>query len=118
MAERRPVSVGVALDPRTPVLVGAAAVQQRNDDPAAALEPVELMIAALERAGEDARAPDLLGARQVRIPRGFWGIRIPPESSRRGSAARARTPRSPSWALHDAAGVRRARSPQAGRIVS
>ena len=43
-----------ALDPRTPVLVGVAAVQQREEDPAKAREPLELMIAALER--EFARA--------------------------------------------------------------
>ena len=69
---------GVALDPRAPVLVGAGAVQQRCDDPAGALEPVELMIAALERAGVDSGAPDLLRrASQVRIPRGFWGYADP-----------------------------------------
>ena len=38
------------LDPRTPILVGVGAVQQREKDPAKALEPVDLMTAALERA--------------------------------------------------------------------
>ena len=39
----------MAIDPRTPVLVGAAAVQQRLEDPSEALEPTALMAAALER---------------------------------------------------------------------
>lgn len=62
-----------ACDPRTPVLVGVAAVQQRIDDPRAALEPVELMIAALERADADAGSRNLLPqASSIRVPRGFW----------------------------------------------
>jgi acetyl-CoA C-acetyltransferase len=58
---------------RTPVLVGAAAVQQRAADPATALDAVELMIDAAARAGLDAGAPELLGrAASVRVPRGLW----------------------------------------------
>lgn len=61
------------LDPRTPVLVGAATVQQCEEDPGAALEPLELMIAALERAAEDAGSRGLLPrADSIRVPRGFW----------------------------------------------
>ncbi|RMF22008.1 MAG: acetyl-CoA acetyltransferase [Deltaproteobacteria bacterium] len=61
------------IDPRTPVLVGAAAVEQRLDDPEQALEPVELMIAALERAAGDAGSSDLLArADSIRAPRGIW----------------------------------------------
>jgi acetyl-CoA C-acetyltransferase len=61
------------LDPRTPVLVGVGAVQQRLDDPREALEPVELMIAALERAAADAGSRELLAkANSIRVPRGFW----------------------------------------------
>ena len=60
-------------DSRTPVLVGAAAVQQRLDDPRAALEPVELMVTALERAAADAGTHSLLAqANSIRVPRGFW----------------------------------------------
>src|SRR5579862_5522827 len=63
---------------RTPVLVGAAAVMQRLEDPSAAREPVELMIAALERAAADAGSPDLLArASSVRVPRGFWDYADP-----------------------------------------
>jgi hypothetical protein len=48
------------VDPRTPVLVGVGAVQQREDDPSQAREPVELMIAALAKAAEDAGSRALL----------------------------------------------------------
>jgi acetyl-CoA C-acetyltransferase len=58
---------------RTPVLVGVAAVTQREDDPSRAREPVELMIAALEGAAADAGARALLArADSIRAPRGFW----------------------------------------------
>ncbi len=61
------------LAPRTPVLVGVAAVQQRIDDPASAREPLALMADALERAAEDAGSGDLLSrADSIRAPRGFW----------------------------------------------
>jgi len=61
------------MHPRTPVLVGVAAVQQREDDPARALEPLELMIRALEAAADDAGCRELLTkADSVRAPRGFW----------------------------------------------
>jgi len=61
------------LDPSTPVLVGAAAVQQRDDEYTAAREPVALMTAAAERAAVDAGARALLDrVSSIRIPRGFW----------------------------------------------
>ncbi|MDJ0851294.1 MAG: acetyl-CoA acetyltransferase [Myxococcota bacterium] len=64
----------MSLDPRTPVLVGAAELKQREDDPEKALDHIGLMTAALERAGEDARSPHLLArADSIRVPRGFWG---------------------------------------------
>lgn len=63
----------MTLDPKTPVLVGAGAVSQRCEDPCEAREPVELMIAALERAADDAGNRALLAqAKSIRIPRGFW----------------------------------------------
>ena len=66
------------LDRRTPVLVGAGAVLQREEDPVLALEPYRLMVQALERAADDAGAPGLLAeADSVRAPRGFWDYRDP-----------------------------------------
>ncbi len=63
----------LTLDPRTPVLVGVGAISQREEDPARAREPLALMIAALERAAEDAGCRELLArADSVRAPRGFW----------------------------------------------
>lgn len=68
----------MSLSPRTPVLVGVGAVQQRESDPALALEPFELMLRALERAAEDAGCPKLLAlADSVRAPRGFWSYPDP-----------------------------------------
>ena len=63
----------MTLDPRTPVLVGVGAISQREEDPSRAREPLALLIAALERAAEDAGSRELLArADSVRAPRGFW----------------------------------------------
>lgn len=63
----------MSVSPRTPVLVGVGAVVQRCDDPRDGLEPLELMIAALERAADDAGSRALLAqANSIRAPRGFW----------------------------------------------
>ncbi len=68
----------MALDPRTPVLVGVGVVQQREEDPANAAEPLELMARALERAAEDAGDPSLLSrAGEILLPRGFWDYADP-----------------------------------------
>jgi acetyl-CoA C-acetyltransferase len=59
----------MALDPRTPVLVGAGQLLQRVD-PADALEPVAMMAEAARRAAADAGAPGLLSKVQaVRVVR-------------------------------------------------
>jgi acetyl-CoA C-acetyltransferase len=59
-----------ALDPRTPVLVGAGQVSQRVDRGAEVLEPVDLMVEALRRAEADAGAAGLLArADSVRVSR-------------------------------------------------
>jgi len=63
----------MTLDPRTPVLVGVAAVAQRLEDPADGREAFELMVAALEAAADDAGDRRLLAeADSIRVPRGFW----------------------------------------------
>jgi acetyl-CoA C-acetyltransferase len=68
----------VTVDPRTPVLVGAGVAHQRSDDPAEAVEALDLMTTAVERAGDDAHAPALLTqARAVFVPRGSWRYRDP-----------------------------------------
>jgi acetyl-CoA C-acetyltransferase len=81
------------MDPRTPVLVGVGAVQQREEDPSQAREPVELMIAALERAAEDAGSRALLArADRIAATRGFWDYLDPCRIiAERFGAARART---------------------------
>ena len=76
VSDRTPLSAYsrvMPLDPRTPVLVGAAVSVQRLDDPAAASSAAELMADAARRAGEDAGAPALLGSAQlVLTPKGTW----------------------------------------------
>jgi acetyl-CoA C-acetyltransferase len=57
------------VDARTPVLAGSGVAHQHVDDPAAALEAVELMGLACERA---APAPLLAGVEVVLVPRGTW----------------------------------------------
>jgi acetyl-CoA C-acetyltransferase len=63
----------MAVDPRTPVLVGAGTATQRLDDPAAALEACALIAAACDAAALDAGAPGLLSrADMVVVPQGTW----------------------------------------------
>ncbi len=62
----------------TPVIVGAAQLEQRIQDPTAGKEPIELMIDAVRQAAEDAGAPELLGrAGSVRVIRGVWPYQNP-----------------------------------------
>lgn len=81
------------LDPRTPVLVGVGAIQQKLDDPLQGLEPIELMVAALDRAAADSGCRDLLDrADSIRVPRGFWDYSDPGRLiAARCGATRART---------------------------
>jgi acetyl-CoA C-acetyltransferase len=68
----------MALDPRTPVLVGVAQATQRPEDPADAVEAVELMQRVVEEAAADAGSPDLLKALQlVAVVTGAWSYSDP-----------------------------------------
>ncbi len=64
------------VDPRTPVLVGAAQVVQRRDehpDPRHARDPLELMLAAVTGAAHDSGAPGLLRhVGLVAVVAGLW----------------------------------------------
>jgi len=62
----------------TPILVGAAQLEQRIDDPSQGREPIELMIDAVRLAAEDTGAPQLLAdANSVRVIRGIWPYQNP-----------------------------------------
>lgn len=66
----------MALDPRTPVLVGAGTATQRLDDPLAALDPVQLLVQAAEHAAADAGTTALLAAVDtVFTMQGTWAAR-------------------------------------------
>ena len=68
----------MAMDDRTPIIVGVAQVEQREDDPAASREPLELMVEAVEKAAADCGNPQvLLQADSVRVIRGIWGYGNP-----------------------------------------
>jgi acetyl-CoA C-acetyltransferase len=62
----------------TPVLAGVGQLLQRLEDPREAAEPLEMMVAALEQAGEDSAAPKLLRrADSIYVLRGAWGYGDP-----------------------------------------
>lgn len=83
----------MSVDPRTPVLVGVAAVRQRVDEPGGGRDAIELMADAAEAAGHDSGAAGLLGALDmVLIPRGMWGQGDPGRRiAERFGAPKART---------------------------
>jgi acetyl-CoA C-acetyltransferase len=65
-------------NPRTAVLVGAGQFMQRTADPAEALEPLAMMVEAIERAAADAGATQLLRAvDSIRVVKGAWPYRDP-----------------------------------------
>ncbi len=71
-----------------PVIVGVGQILQRLEDPRKAAEPLQMMVAALEQAGEDAGAPKLLQrANSIYVLRGAWAYGDPGrEIARRLSA--------------------------------
>ena len=82
-----------AIPPRTPVLVGVGVAMRREDDPARALEPIDLMLEAVRAAGADCGVPALLAeVGSVAVPRGRWRYRNPAgEIARAVGATRATT---------------------------
>lgn len=61
-----------------PVLVGVGTAMRREEDYTKALEPLDLMIEAVEAAGVDCGGPDLLRAvDRIAVPRGRWRYRNP-----------------------------------------
>ena len=71
----------MAADDQTPIFIGVAQVEQREDDPNAAKEPLDLMVQAIEAAAQDCGLPEILQkADSVRVVRGIWGMQIRPPS--------------------------------------
>lgn len=63
---------------RTPVLVGIGMATQRHEDCLQALEPLDLMLAAVAAAGRDSGvAATLAGTGYIAVPRGRWAYRNP-----------------------------------------
>ena len=66
------------LPDHTPVLVGLGTATQREEDFERALEPMDLMHAAVASAGRDSgAAAALAGAQYIAVPRGRWSYRNP-----------------------------------------
>ncbi len=81
-----------AIPPRTPVLVGVGVAMRREDDPANALEPIDLMLEAVRSAGADCGAPALLGeVGSIAVPRGRWRYRNPSGEIARAVGAKGAT---------------------------
>ena len=65
-------------DPRTPVIVGAAQVTDRIEDPTAARTPLELMVDAVRSAAVDAGATTVLrGLELIAVVGGLWSYPDP-----------------------------------------
>jgi acetyl-CoA C-acetyltransferase len=63
---------------RIPVLVGVGVAAQREDDFRRALEPMDLMLQAVQAAGRDTgRDSALAGAQWIAVPRGRWSYTNP-----------------------------------------
>ncbi|MDG1401331.1 MAG: acetyl-CoA acetyltransferase [Candidatus Binatia bacterium] len=63
----------MSLNDRTPVLVGAGAVTQREKDPRKSMEAAALMVEAARRAASDAGSEELLSrASSIRVTNGIW----------------------------------------------
>ncbi|GHH24012.1 acetyl-CoA acetyltransferase [Sphingomonas glacialis] len=68
----------MSVDPCTPVLVGLGVAMRREEDPAIAVEPIDLMLEAVRCAGEDCSTPALLAdIDTIAVPRGRWRYRNP-----------------------------------------
>lgn len=68
----------MSIDDRTPIFVGVAQVEQREDDPSIAKEPLQLMVEAVQAAAADCGNPQVLGnVDSVRVIRGIWGYGNP-----------------------------------------
>ncbi len=68
----------MSIDPNTPVLVGVGLIQQKEEDPTKAKEPIALMIEAAAAAGDDAGASELLTELEnIYVPVGRWRYRNP-----------------------------------------
>jgi acetyl-CoA C-acetyltransferase len=80
----------MAIDPRTPVCVGVAAVTQRSDDPADGHDAVGLMVAAVDAAAADAGARRLVAeAGLVGVAGGSWSWKNAPALVAAGVGATA-----------------------------
>ncbi|MBK6658756.1 MAG: acetyl-CoA acetyltransferase [Proteobacteria bacterium] len=76
----------------TPVLVGIGVTSRREDDWTAALEPMDLMLEAVQAAGIDAGSAELVaGTQYIGVPRGRWSYRNPAGELARAIGARHAT---------------------------
>ncbi|MEM7017757.1 MAG: acetyl-CoA acetyltransferase, partial [Pseudomonadota bacterium] len=68
----------MSTDARRPSIVGVGQIEQRVQDPLTGMEPLEMMLAALEKAADDAGNRDLLkNTQSVRVVKGLWRYENP-----------------------------------------
>ncbi len=66
------------MNPNTPVIIGVGQLLQRINDPLQGKEPIDMMVAAVKKAAEDAGNPGLLKqVESVCVIRGAWKYRQP-----------------------------------------
>ena len=71
-------ALAVSYDSRTPVIVGAAQVTDRIEDPTAARTPLELMVDAVRSAAVDTGAATVLqGLDVIAVVGGLWSYQDP-----------------------------------------
>lgn len=81
---------------RTPVLVGIGVAARQEEDFTRALEPIALMLEAVQAAGADSgNAAALRGVQSIAVPHGRWitAIRAAPSGARSGRRTRVRCSR-------------------------
>ena len=82
----------MTFDSRQPVLVGIGTCMQRDDDLAHSQEPLDLMLEAVRRAGDDTGCAQMLaGVERIAVPKGRWRYRNPAGEIARAIGARSAT---------------------------
>ena len=82
------MSTSMGILERTPVLVGIGTATRREEDFTHALEPLDLMLEAINAAGIDCGAAAALpGVQHIAVPRGRWHYRNPAGAIARAIAA-------------------------------
>lgn len=82
----------MTISPNTPILIGAAAIEQRFEDPSQGLEASALMLEAVKSAARESGCERILPqAQRIYVPKGLWGYTDPARLIAEGIGARQAT---------------------------